>query len=100
MSRSVSKTHLDRYFRITKEALLVARATPVKTKVSIDAKKASADILHLVECYVKDAEHFAKRGDVVLAFAALNYAHGLMDGLARLKIIPVKDSRLFIVDDE
>ena len=100
MPRSVSDSHLNRYFQITKEALQVAKSTPVKAKVSVDAKKASADILYLVECYVKDAEHFAKKGDVVLAFAALNYAHGLLDGLARLKIIPLKDSRLFIVDDE
>jgi len=47
--------------------------------------------------YVSDAKHFEKKGDLVNAFAAINYAHGWIDSGVRLNIFDVKDSRLFTV---
>ena len=39
-----------------------------------------------------------KKGNIVNAFAALNYAHGWLDAGARLGIFDVHDSKLFTVD--
>ena len=50
--------------------------------------------------YVDDADYFlTKKKDAVLAFAALNYAHGWLDAGARIGLFKVKDSRLFTVDE-
>jgi len=48
--------------------------------------------------YYSDAGHFRDKEDWVLAFAALNYAHGWLDAGARIGLFQVKDSRLFTVD--
>jgi len=45
----------------------------------------------------KDAKYFEDKGDIVSAFAALNYAHGWLDAGARIGVFIVKDSRLFTV---
>ena len=58
------------------------------------------DFLDMIKRYVADAHHFEEKGDVVNAFAALNYAHGWLDAGARLGIFDVHDSKLFTVDDE
>ena len=63
-------------------------------------KLAAEDFLNMAKCYYEDAKHFEKKGDVVNAFACLNYAHGWLDCGARLGLFKVKDSRLFTVDDE
>lgn len=88
----ITDEKLKKYFSITKEALAMAEKAPKEDKAE--------DILDLVRRYVSDAEHFNSKKDKVNAFAALNYAHGLLDCCARLKFIKVNDSRLFIVDDE
>ena len=54
----------------------------------------------MVENYLKDARYFESQGNIVNAFAALNYAHGWLDCGARLKLFKVNDSRLFAVDEE
>lgn len=90
----ITEEHLDRYFSITKEALEMARKAPKRLTAEAD------DILDMAGRYVSDAEHFASKGDRVLAFAALNYAHGWLDCGARLKAFIVNDSRLFTVDDD
>jgi hypothetical protein len=49
--------------------------------------------------YYNDAEHFRQKGDIVTAFAALNYAHGWLDAGARLGLFDVDhDDTLFTVD--
>ena len=58
------------------------------------------EVLDMAERYYSDAGHFKEKGDVVTAFAALNYAHGWLDCGARMGLFKVKDSRLFTVDDE
>ena len=55
-------------------------------------------ILDMAQRYYDDAKHFRDKGDIVTAFAALNYAHGFLDAGARMKLFDVKDSRLFASD--
>ncbi|MBR9702560.1 DUF357 domain-containing protein, partial [Candidatus Woesearchaeota archaeon] len=53
----------------------------------------------MAQRYFDDAKHFREKGDKVLAFAALNYAHGWLDAGARIQLFKVNDSVLFTVDE-
>ena len=96
MDNTVSDERLEKYFSMTKEALdMIARE-------GIDESRADQadDVLDMAQRYYDDAHHFKEKGDIVTAFAALNYAHGWLDCGARLGLFNVKDSRLFTVDDD
>ena len=90
----VTKEKLLAYFKISKEALDMAR-------VAFDPKRLeiAEDFFMMAESYHNDAHHFYNdKHDMVLAFAALNYAHGWLDAGARIGVFQVKDDRLFTVD--
>jgi len=95
MNRDITDERLEKYFAITQEALAKARKAPKRKGMEREA----ADFLDMATRYYEDAHHFKNKGDLVLAFAALNYAHGWLDAGARIKLFDVKDSRLFTVDD-
>lgn len=42
-------------------------------------------IIDLSQRYCKDAQYFLDKGDVLTAFGAVNYAHGMIDALRILK---------------
>ena len=95
MNSTITSEKLEKYFSITREALQ-------KAKHAVDAsQKAQAeDFLDMTSRYVEDAEYFlTKKKDAVLAFAALNYAHGWLDAGARIGLFKVNDSKLFTVDE-
>lgn len=92
----ISKEKLEKYFKITGEALSKVK---FKTPENVDFVKVAEDFLDMAQRYYDDAKHFRDKGDVVTAFAALNYAHGFLDAGARLGVFDVKDSRLFTVDE-
>ncbi|MGQ9582830.1 MAG: GNAT family N-acetyltransferase [Thermoplasmatota archaeon] len=59
-------------------------------------RKAAEDFLSMARSYFSDAGHFYERGDLVRAFACVNYAHGWLDAGARLGLFDVdEDDRLF-----
>ena len=91
----ITPEKLEKYFSITKEALEVA----TKAEKRVNMKSEAADFLDMASRYFSDANHFKSKGDYVLAYAALNYAHGWLDAGARIGLFKVKDSRLFTVDD-
>lgn len=94
MNTTITTEKLDQYFSITKEAL-------GKAGQALDKKRLSAaeDFLDMAQRYYDDAKYFLdKKEDAVLAFAALNYAHGWLDAGARIGLFQVTDSRLFTVD--
>ncbi len=96
MNNQITSEKLAKYFSITKEAL-------EKVKDALDQERLTQaeDFLDMASRYFQDAEHFFKeKEDYVLAFAALNYAHGWLDAGARIGLFKVNDSRLFTVDDE
>jgi len=95
MNVEVTKAKLEQYFKITGEALAKVKSSPFDTSRLENAK----DFLDMASRYYEDAQHFMNRGDFVLAFGALNYAHGWLDAGARISLFKVKDSRLFTVDD-
>jgi len=91
----VCDSRLGKYFKITKEALEVAK----KAEKRKGMEKEATDFLDMASRYYSDAQHFREKGNYVLAFGALNYAHGWLDAGARIGLFKVKDSRLFTVDD-
>jgi uncharacterized protein len=91
----VTHERLEKYFNITKEALDTVKASPQCE----ERKEQVEDFLDMAQRYYDDALHFKEKGEVVTAFAALNYAHGWLDAGARIGLFKVKDSRLFTVDD-
>ncbi len=92
----ISKEKLEKYFKVTGGALSKVK---FKTPENVDFAKVAEDFLDMAQRYYDDAKHFRDKGDIVTAFAALNYAHGFLDAGARLGVFDVKDSRLFTVDD-
>ena len=88
----ITKDRLEKYYKITKEAIEKAKLS--KSKFNDEVRK---DFLNMIESYYKDAKYFEEKGDIVSAFAALNYAHGWLDAGARIGVFIVKDSRLFTV---
>jgi uncharacterized protein len=93
----VTEEKLDKYFDITGKALKMcenAMNKSSKTKI-----KQAKDFYDMASRYYSDAGHFRKHKDYVLAFAALNYAHGWLDAGARIGLFDVHDSTIFTVDD-
>jgi hypothetical protein len=90
----ITKQKLDRYFQVTETALEIAKKSRNRTQL-IQQRE---DMIDMVERYLSDARHFDEKGDLVNAFAALNYAHGWLDAGARLGIFDVHDNKYFTVD--
>jgi len=90
----ITKDKLQKYYSITNEAIEKAKSS--FSKFNEDIKK---DFLNMIESYYKDARYFEEKGNIVNAFACLNYAHGWLDAGARIGVFIVKDSRLFTVED-
>jgi hypothetical protein len=93
----ITSEKLEKYFDVTGRALkMCERAMNNKTKAK---HKQAKDFYDMASRYYSDAGHFRKNRDYVLAFAALNYAHGWLDAGARIGLFDVHDSVLFTVDD-
>ncbi|MBI4448040.1 DUF357 domain-containing protein [Candidatus Woesearchaeota archaeon] len=94
--KEISDEKLKKYFDVTGKALKKVKLAEPK---NVDFRKVGEDFLDMAQRYYDDAKHFAAKGDVVNAFAALNYAHGWLDAGARLGVFDVDhDSSLFTVD--
>lgn len=94
MFNTITSAKLAHYFSITHQAL-------EKAKVALDQSRLvqAKDFLDMAQRYYDDAHYFLNtKKDSVLAFAAINYAHGWLDAGARIGLFKVKDSRLFTVD--
>jgi uncharacterized protein len=91
---TITTEKLKQYFSITEEALKMAEKAFDDTRL-----KQAEDFYDMARRYFSDAHFFhEQKEDLVLAFAALNYAHGWLDAGARIGLFKVKDSRLFTVD--
>lgn len=94
--REITDQKLAKYFDVSTRAYeKVKISAPKDTHLFKIAK----DYLLMAKTYIDDAHHFKSKGDIVNAFAALNYAHGWLDAGARLGVFDVDhDSQLFTVD--
>ena len=75
----IGKDKLDKYFSVARKALSEVTKSPENVDIT-DSTRGS--FIDTIERYLKDAEHFESKGDLVNAFAALNYAHGWLDAVA------------------
>ena len=92
MKNIINKEKLDKYFKLTSDALRKAEKNVIKKK-----EKEAEEIIKMVSDYLSDARYFTEKKDFVNAFAAINYAHGWLDSGVRLDIFDVKDSKLFTI---
>ena len=75
---------LEKYLRVTREAIARVRATPPKRSFLVGA---SDDFLQMARAYLADAESFRAKGDLERALAAVSYAHGWIDAGVRLGLL-------------
>ena len=92
--KDINDELLDKYFKITSEAL--AKAKDAFNREKLEQAK---DFFNMANSYYEDAIFFREKGDFVKAYGCLNYSHGWLDAGARIRIFEVNDSRLFTVDD-
>ena len=96
MNKEITKEKLDKYFDVTGRAIKKVKLTK---SGEIDWEENAKDFFDMANRYYSDAKHFFSKGDYVLAFASINYAHGWLDAGARLGLFDVDgDSELFTVD--
>jgi hypothetical protein len=93
MQNTVTEERIDRYLGITKAALDKLRVSAPDRSFG---KKMADDFLTMAVSYYNDAKHFREKGDLVNAFASVNYAHGWIDCGARIGLFDTGgDDRLF-----
>ena len=93
MGDTISEEHLIRYMDITGRALEKIEIAPPPRSFG---RRMAEDFLNMASSYYSDAIHFREGGDLVNAFACINYAHGWLDCGARLGLFDVEeDERLF-----
>jgi len=89
----ITKSKVKRYMDLTKKALKKAKIVAPKRSYS---RKIAEDFFNMAQSYYNDANHFLEKGDLVNAFACVNYAHGWLDAGARLGVFDVgEDDQLF-----
>jgi hypothetical protein len=90
---TLTEEKVENYISITSEALMKLKiAAPEKSF----NKKLADDFLRMARSYFEDAKDFYSKGDLVNAFACVNYAHGWLDSGARIGLFDVGgDDRLF-----
>ncbi len=94
--REVTDEKLAQYFDVTERAL---KKVKISEEKRIVWKDKAADFLDMAQRYFSDAQHFKEKGELVTAFAALNYAHGWLDAGARLGLFDVDhDDVLFTIE--
>ena len=96
MNNTITEEKLDKYLKLTREALDTVEKVDIDELREPDAR----DLKDLANRYYSDAIHFKEKGEWVMAFTAVCYAHAFLDVGARLGLFKVDDSRLFMVDDD
>jgi hypothetical protein len=93
----LTEERVQKYIRLTCDALdKVEIAAPERSF----NRKLADDFLKMAEAYFEDAKDFEAKGDLVNAFACINYAHGWLDCGARIGLFDVgSDDRLFTLFD-
>ncbi len=93
MQNTVTDEKIDRYLGITGKALGKIRIAAPERSYN---RRLADDFLNMAKSYYEDAKHFRENGDIVTAFAAVNYAHGWLDCGARIGLFDVgEDDVLF-----
>jgi len=91
--RVITDERMKKYIKTTGRAIdKVKIASPTRSHFN----KLAQDFLSMAMAYYSDAKAFAHDGNFVLAYGAVNYAHGWLDAGARLGLFDVdEDDQLF-----
>jgi hypothetical protein len=90
---TITEERVERYIQLTSEALDKAKIAAPESSFN---RKLADDFMRMARSYFQDARDFAAKGDLVNAFACINYAHGWLDSGARIGLFDVGgDNRLF-----
>ncbi len=90
---TISEERVERYIELTSKALGKAKIAAPERSFN---RKLADDFMKMARSYFEDAKDFAAKGDLVNAFACINYAHGWLDSGARIGLFDVGgDDRLF-----
>jgi len=93
MIDTITEERIEKYLSLTKEALAKLKVAAPERSFN---RRMADDFLNMAVSYYEDAKHFRSAGDLVNAFAAVNYAHGWLDCGARIGLWDVDgDDRLF-----
>jgi hypothetical protein len=93
MQDRITEEKIAKYLDTTKRALdkLKVAAPPRSFN-----RKMADSFLEMANAYFSDALHFRDKGDLVNAFACVNYAHAWLDAGARIGLFDVgEDDKLF-----
>ena len=90
---TITHERLDKYVALTSTAL--AKLSVAAPERSFNRRLAD-DFLTMARSYLDDAKDFTRKGELVNAFACVNYAHGWLDSGARIGLFDVGgDDQLF-----
>ncbi len=90
---TITEERVERYIQLTSKALDKAKTAAPERSFN---RKLADDFMRMARSYFQDARDFAAKGDLVNAFACINYAHGWLDSGARIGLFDVGgDDRLF-----
>tara|TARA_Y100001954_G_scaffold163502_1_gene173439 strand:+ start:2728 stop:3027 length:300 start_codon:yes stop_codon:yes gene_type:complete len=71
------------YLNITEKARL--KATSLASNP--DEESMLNTLLSMADDYANDAEYFLRKGDLIRAFGAINYAHAWIDAAVKLRLL-------------
>jgi len=92
-NRTITEERMERYLETTSRALAKIKMAPPPRSHMI---KLAEDFYNMAKSYYMDARSFAREGNYVNAYGAVNYAHGWLDAGARLGLFDVgEDDQLF-----
>lgn len=89
----ITEERMRKYINTTQKAIEKVKIAPPPRS---HLKKLADDFLAMAMSYFMDAKAFAGDGNYVLAYGAVNYAHGWLDAGARMGLFDVdEDDQLF-----
>jgi len=89
----IKEERMAKYLDTTSRAIdKVKISPPLKSHL----RRVAEDYLVMAKTYLEDAKAFQRDGNYVLAYGAVNYAHGWLDAGARMGLFDVgEDDQLF-----
>ncbi len=84
MEDRVTLEKIEKYLKTTQKAL---EAVAVAEDRGKDLRKHAEAFLDMASRYYRDALHYREKGDLITAFAAVNYAHAWIDAGVRIGIL-------------
>jgi hypothetical protein len=89
----VTLERVEKYLSLTSAALSKLEIAAPERSFN---RRLADDFLSMARSYYDDAKEFARTGELVNAFACVNYAHGWIDCGARIGLFDVgADDKLF-----